>query len=298
MSEARTLTVEVIKPKFKGERNFVVLDTVIRANAFKPESVGKKLTCKGNMHEVIEGAHYTLTGVPKWEEKFSEHQFVFHKYELAQTASVTGLQNYLAKECDHIGDGRADQIVGCYGEHTMQVLLTEPEKLIRDITGIGPVEAAAIQVWAKEEEKVSTVKKELYEAGLTSGLIKKLLTAYGAKVKEVLRENAFDTTEVKGIGFLTADRIAKKFGMSATHPQRIREGVIYALQGVMDDQGHTCIEHHILVNAACKLLEIHKEHVINVIKQMLIDKQLCTNRDDPAQFSRYPFLFTEEGSTS
>lgn len=296
----RTLTVEVIKPKFKGERNFVILETVIRENPTKPESVGKKLTCKGNMHEVIVGAYYTLTGTVKFEERFNggEHQLAFTKYELNQSASATGLQSYLARECKHIGEGRADQIVRLYGDRAWDIVLREPETLAKDIAGLRLVDAQAISEWAKKEEAVSTVKKEMYEAGLTSGLIKKLLDEYGTKVTQVLRDNAFNTTEIKGIGFLTADRIARKFGMPLTHPQRVKEGVIYALQGVMEDEGHTCVEHHTLINAACKLLEIHKEHVITVVKQMLDAKELCTQRDHPAQFSRYPFLFEELSSGS
>jgi exodeoxyribonuclease V alpha subunit len=293
MADARTLTVEVTKAKFKGERNFVVLETVIRENSLKPESVGNKLTVKGNMHEVIIGAYYTLTGTVKYEEKFNEHQLCFHKYELAQTASATGLQSYLARECKWIGEGRADQIIQLYGDRAWEVLLNEPERLAADVVGLGLAEAQTVSEWAKKEDSVSTVKKQMYEAGLTSGLIKKLLDAYGVKVTEVLRDNAFDTIEVKGIGFVTADRIAKAFGMPDTHPQRVKHGIIYALQGVMDDEGHTCIEHHLLVNAACKLLEIHKEHVIKAIKVMLEAKELCTQRDDPKQFSRYPFLFED-----
>lgn len=297
MSELRTITVELTPakstggPAYSGRNNFVILKTIIRGNPGKPESVGKPLTCVGTMPDPIMGAHYTLTGIPKFEEKFNEHQLHFSKYELAQSAGSTGLQNYLAKECDYIGEGRADQIVQCYGDRTWEVLLTEHERLAQDITGIGLAEAESIHFWALAEQKVSTVKKALYEAGLTIGLVKRLVTAYGEGTTAKLKENAFETTEIKGIGFLTADRIAKKFGMSPTHPQRIREGVLFAIQAVMDDKGHTCVEHHTLVNAACELLKIHKEPIIAVIKQMLAEKLLCTQRDDPAEFSKNPELF-------
>lgn len=292
MSDIKTITVELSKePLFSGDKGFRILKTIIRDNPGKPESIGKPLTCVGVLHEVILGAYYKLTGVAKWSERYNEHQLHFTAFELAQTAGATGLQYYLAKECEHIGEGRADQIVKCYGDQAWHVLLQEPDRLAADITGIGPAEALVIQQWAKSEELVSTVKKNLYEAGLTQGLIKKLVTAYGVAVTKKLQDDAFETTEIKGIGFLTADRIAKKFGMAATNPQRIKQGVLYSIQAVMDDKGHTCVEHHVLINAACKLLEIHKEHVIEALKVMLAEKLLCTQRDDPKEFSRNPELF-------
>lgn len=292
--DVRTVTLEVTKIKFKGDRNFIILEGIIRDNPSLPSSVGSKLDCKGNAHEIVEGAHYVFTGVPKWDERYQKHHLLFSKCDLSQTSTLTGLESYLAKECEHIGPGRANQIVKLYGDKTMHVLIHESEKLIQDVTGIGPVEAKVICEWAKAEQEVSTVKNDLYAANLTSGLIRSLITAYGSDVSRILRENAFDTTEIKGIGFLTADKIAKKFGMPATHQQRIREGVKYALQEVMEECGHTCVEHHVLVNATCKLLEIHKEHVIEIIKQMLVTKELCTQRDDPAGFSRFPFLFEKD----
>lgn len=299
MSTARTITVELIPAKgtggaaFTGRDGFVILKTIIRSNEGKPESIGKPLTCVGTMHEPIIGAHYKLTGAAEFAEKFNEFQLRFTKFELAQSAGSTGLQYYLAKECEHIGEGRADQIVKCYGDRTWEVLLTEPHSLAADITGIDAAKAEIIQKWAIAEQAVSSVKKNLYEAGLTQGLIKKLITAYGSGIEAKIKENVFDTTEIKGVGFLTADRIGKKFGMPPTHPQRIREGVLFAIQAVMDDKGHTCVEHHTLINAACKLLEIHKEPVIAVVKQMLTDRLLCTQRDDPKEFSRNPDLFSK-----
>lgn len=299
MSDAKTITVEIAPAKgsggaiFMGQDGFCILKTIIRENPDKPASVGSVLTCVGTLHNPIIGGCYKLTGHAKWSERHNAYQLHFNSYELTQTATATGLQNYLAKECQFIGEGRADQIVKLYGDKSWDVLLNHPEKLAEDITGVNLIQAQSIQAWAKAEQEVSTVKKKFYEAGLTEGLIKRLLNAYGANVEDKLKENTFGVTEVKGIGFLTADRIAKKFGMPPTHPQRLKEGILYALQEVMDDKGHTCVEHHTLVNAAVKLLEVHKNHIIDVIKSMLTERTLVTQRDNPAEFSLYPELFAK-----
>lgn len=300
MSDTKTLIVEIVPAKntggaiFMGQNGFCILKTIIRENPGVPTSVGNVLTCVGTLHNPIIGGQYKLTGIAKWSEKHNAHQLHFSSYELTQTATATGLQNYLAKECSFIGEGRADQIVKLYGDQSWHVLLNEPERLAADVVGLNLIQAQSIRDWAIAEQEVSTVKKMLYEAGLTEGLIKKLVAAYGKGVEDKLKDNVFGLTEIKGIGFITADRIGKKFGMPNTHPQRLKEGILYALQEVMDDQGHTCIEHHVLVTAAAKLLEVHKNHVIEAIKSMLGEKELVTQRDSPVEFSPYPELFSSE----
>jgi exodeoxyribonuclease V alpha subunit len=288
--EKRRVVIELTSIPCKGQKGFVVMKGKI-IETEKPEGIGKSLTCKGFCQELCIGAHYELEGMVKWDEKYNEYQLNFKTYKVNQAATVTGLQNYLAHECDHIGEGRADQIVKLYGDKTWDVLVNEPLRLTRDIVGLNIITAQEIQKWAKQEQELSSVKRDLYESGMKTGLIRKLLEAYGTSVSRKLREECFSLTEVKGIGFLTADRLALKFGMPPTHSERIREGVLYALAETMEDQGHCCIEHHILVNAACKLLSLDKRYIIEAIKQMIVDKQVCTETANPKDFSKYPELF-------
>lgn len=287
----RTIVMELVSCK-EFKRNFCIAKGIIRESAVEG-AVGKKITCLGSLTQVVIGAYYKLTGEAIWSEQYQEHQLHFRTFEINQTASATGLQNYLAQECPHIGAGRADQIVKAYGEKALEVILTTPQKLADDIAGVNLETAKQIQAWAELESRLSSVKKRLYEAGLTTGLIKKLVDTYKEGVPDVLRENAFIIKEIHGIGFKTADRVAMKFGMPAAHPQRIKEGVLHALQEVMDDKGHTCVDHVSLINAACGLLGVGKSLIVPVIQQMLNDKELCTQRSNPAEFSRYPELFEE-----
>lgn len=292
-SAPRKVTVELTKILWAKQWGCGFKGKVVESE--KPEAVGKVLTCKGKCHELVEGARYILEGKAVWEEKFNEWQMVFDSYTMDRTANLVGLQNYLAKECDHIGPGRAEQMVTKYGAETWEILKEHPARLVQDIVGINIFLAQEIQVWAKAEEALAPVKKKMYEVGLMPGLIARLLEAYGTNTENVIRENVFSLTEIKGIGFLTADKVAMKFGMLATNPLRVKEGVLYTLQAIMDDQGHTCIRHDILINETVKLLKIHKQYIIDAINQMLAADELCTQQTDPRKFSRNPSLF-EEGS--
>lgn len=287
----RTVVVELTDVICRKDNGFCIIKTIVREAPANPAGVGRKLTCIGNMPELVIGAYYRLEGEAVKSEKFNEVQLHFRKWKLEQTASVTGLQNYLAKECPHIGDGRADQIVKSFGEESLKILQENPERVAAEIAGVNLSTAIRIQDWAKQDAELSSVKKRLYEANLTTGLIKKLLQNHGAGIEQVLKEKCFSLTEIRGIGFLTADRLGKKFGLPNNDPMRLEQGITYALKEVMEDKGHTCIQQHELVIAACKLLEVDKRFVVEAIKKMLADKLLCTQHSNPAEFSKYPELF-------
>jgi len=297
----RQIVLELVKLPFQSNRNaFCIAKGVIRwvDEHGKADAIGKPLTAKGDLHNPIIGAHYKLTGHTVFEKDFGEYQFHFSSYEVNQTATTTGMQNYLAKECPGIGETRARQLVEVYGEETMTKLAADDVYTLAEITikvpGINLQEAENIREWAKKESVLLPVKQRLYEAGMTQGLIKTLTVNYGTKTEEVLSKECFTITELRGIGFATADKLAVKFGMSPTNPERIKQGVLHAMTEVMDDQGHTCVDHHILINAACKLLGIHKSHVIKMMQLMIEKDELCTDRTDPRKVSKYSDLFIDD----
>jgi len=290
-TEERTVVLELTNILHQGHNNFCIIKGIVRESA-KASAVGSSLVCIGKLGELTVGAYYKLTGVPKFNAKFNAWQLQFSTYEVNQTASAVGVKNYLIKECPHIAGERAEQIAKAFGDKAMEVIVNNPALLMSTI-GLTKSMADAVQSWAKQEKELVTTKKLLYEAGLTTGLIKKLIEKYGTNTPTVLRNDAFQTIEIHGIGFLTADKVGQIFGMAPDNPDRVKQGVLYSLKEVMEDQGHTCVDHITLVNAAVKLLKVHKELVIDCIKQMIAAKELCTQSANPAEFSMYPALFKD-----
>lgn len=301
MSEVqRKIVLELTKVPYSNpaKNYFCIIKGIIREvdEHGKPDAIGKTLTAKGSLPNPVVGAYYTLHGVAKWEKDFNEHQFMFSSHEVNQTATATGTQNYLVKECPGIGEGRARQLVGLFGAKTLEMLARRENIpfVSESIVGLDIKAATEICDWCEKESVLMPVKQKLYQAGMTQGLIKTLTANHGTNTEKVLREDCFSLTDIKGIGFLTADKIATTFGMPKTDPQRIKAGVLHALSDVMDDKGHTCVEHHILINAACDLLDVHKSHVIEAMKQMITGGELCTDKTDPRTISKIPELFKED----
>ncbi len=113
------------------------------------------------------------------------------------------------------------------------------------------------------------------EKYLGSGMIRgigptyatKLVRAFGAAVFELIEQAPARLREVtgigpkwaardiRGIGFLTADRVAEKLGIAKTAMIRVRAGISFALAKAMDE-GHCGLPVDELAGLAEKLIEV------------------------------------------
>src|SRR5207302_673709 len=77
--------------------------------------------------------------------------------------------------------------------------------------------------------------------------------AYLRRVKHVAAKRAYELTSVFGVGFLTADRIARRLGASPDDPGRTRAAILHVLSEA-ERSGSTCLPLNDLLAAANELL--------------------------------------------
>src|SRR6185436_1881456 len=136
---------------------------------------------------------------------------------------------------------------------TRDVIENQPERL-REVEGIGPQRSAAIQRAWVEQRDIKDVMVFLQSHGVSTHFAIKVYKTYGAQAVHVVRENPYRlATDIYGIGFKTADTIAKALGISPTAPQRIEAGTLHLL-GEAADRGHTFLPRRELREEAGKLL--------------------------------------------
>lgn len=99
-------------------------------------------------------------------------------------------------------------------------------------------------------------------------MIKKLVKEYKSPqlVIEKIESNPYILTEVKGIGFVKADEIAKSVGYSMTSPNRINACLTYVI-GSENKNGHSWIDFKQLLNKTVTLLNIENKHIKTQIKE-------------------------------
>ncbi len=60
---------------------------------------------------------------------------------------------------------------------------------------------------------------------------------------EKIQENPYQLVkDVEGIGFVKADELGGKMGLSGNHPERIKAAILYTIESTCLSEGHTYIE--------------------------------------------------------
>lgn len=86
-----------------------------------------------------------------------------------------------------------------------------------------------------------------------------------------IRLNPYILSEkIKGIGFLTADKLGFRLGIKNTDPNRIKSGVLYAMQQVESNGDCACKERN-LIMSACQLLRVNDD-IIKEICHVLVQQ--------------------------
>lgn len=131
-----------------------------------------------------------------------------------------------------------------------------------NVKGIGD------KVFDKLQEKVIT-NLDMSESlvffskyGIKYGMIAKLMKVYKNPlvVIEKIKENPYLLTEVKGVGFIKADEIAKSIGYELTSAHRIDSCLRYCISEENQD-GHSWISYRKLLNKSIDYLNIKKNFV-------------------------------------
>ena len=219
---------------------------------------GGVFTAVGPLIGAREGDELRLTG--RWENhaRFGE-RFQVEVYLPVLPTTLDGLRRYLASgRVRGLGPATASRMVDHFGLEALSVLDHEPERLM-EVHGIGPRLTARIRESWRQQRGVQQVMIFLAGHGVAPGVANRAYRRFGAATLDVLRENPYRLAEeVHGVGFLTADRIARGLGLAADAPERLQAGLAYSLDRAALD-GHVFVPRASLLDAARGLLELEPD---------------------------------------
>ena len=154
-----------------------------------------------------------------------------------------------------IGPVTAERIVKHFGMDTLDVIESSVERL-QEVEGVGPKRIGIIQRGWAEQKQIKEVMMFLSSHGISTSLAVKIYKEYGDGALHVLQNEPYRLArDIYGIGFLTADKIARALGMKVDDPARIEAGVRYVL-GQFSDDGHVFARRDELVPAAVEALGV------------------------------------------
>lgn len=167
-----------------------------------------------------------------------------------------------------VGESTAIRIVGRFGADTLTVLDEAPERLA-EVGGIGPKTIAKIKEGWAEQKAASEIMVFLAGHDIGGAVALRIVRQYGKDSIGVIQANPYRlATEVRGIGFTTADGIARQLGIPTTSPQRIDAGIRHALREATAF-GHCGMPVDAFVETTSKLLSLHGDTIWPVLDGML-----------------------------
>ncbi|MGQ9825433.1 MAG: ATPase, T2SS/T4P/T4SS family, partial [Desulfotomaculales bacterium] len=237
------------------------------------------VTVVGNLFAVYPGETLKLTG--KWvhSKKFGR-QFRAASCLPVLPATLTGIEKYLGSGLiKGIGPVMARRLTQKFGLRTLEVIENEPQKLL-EVEGIGPVRVEKIKkAWAEQKE-IKEVILFLQSHGVSTTYAVKIYKAYGNNAVALLRENPYRLAmDISGIGFKTADKIAKNLGVPPDSPLRTQAGILFLLWEAAEE-GHVFLPAGELVDRAAQVLEVDAGLVRGALAGLGKDDRVVVE-DDP-----------------
>ena len=216
------------------------------------------ITVVGSLLGAQVGESLRLTGRWTSHPRYGR-QFDVRSYTTVLPATIQGIQRYLGSGLiKGIGPVMAERMVGHFGVDILRVIEEEPQRLI-EVPGLGPKRMAKITTAWEEQKLIKEVMVFLQGVGVSTSLAVRIFKKYGDASISVVRNEPYRlAADVWGIGFRTADLIARSVGIASDSPERVKAGLQYTLSQATED-GHCYLPEAALIAEAAKILDVSRE---------------------------------------
>ncbi len=233
----------------------------------------EELTCVGSFPFISEGEFIHAMG------SYTEHavygqQFLVESYDMKQPQDLYSVERYLSSGAiKGIGAALASRIVKKFKEDTFRIIEEEPERLA-EIKGISERMAKDIYQQFEEKRDMRSAMLFLQQYNITGNLAVKIFTEYGQRMYDIIKENPYRLAEdISGVGFKTADDIAKRIGIGSNSDYRVKAGILYVLLQA-SGEGHVYLPEQELLQKAKVLLLADEEAIKRQISTLTFEKKV------------------------
>jgi exodeoxyribonuclease V alpha subunit len=231
------------------------------------------VTVVGNIMAPAPGALLAMRGQWIQHPKYGE-QFKVLSYQTSLPATAHGIQRYLGSGLiKGIGSVMARRIVARFGEDTLDVIESDPGRL-QEVPGIGRGRIAMIRSAWEAQREIRQVMLFLQDHGVSATYAAKIYRQYGQEAIAVVQENPYRmATDIFGIGFVTADRIAQHLGFGKDSLVRAQAGIVYVLNQ-MADEGHVYYPYEPLMERCADILQTDSSVILDAFAAVAQEKRI------------------------
>lgn len=281
------------------EEVYGFIESIVYADAEKGFTVArlkeprkKDLTCiVGMMPSIQPGETIRCKGAWKHHPDYGV-QFEVKAFDLEAPSDMLGMRKYLESGMiKGIGPVYAERIVNTFGLETLDIIDQTPDRL-SEVPGIGQKRVDQIKKCWKDQNSIRTVMIFLRGHGASPAFAQKIYKTYGDASIDKVRANPYQLAkEIHGIGFKTADTIAKGIGIPHDSPARIDSGIEHTLWE-LSNEGHVCYPEADLLPQVSAILEVSEEKIKDRIAFLVKNDQLIKEND---RLWVKPLFFAETG---
>lgn len=268
----KRLDGQVERVVFRNEENGY---TVLRA---KVRGEKELITVVGTVSSINPGEWLAADG--EWINDASYgRQFKAESMRLSQPDTLEGIKKFLGSGLIRgIGKEYADRLVDTFGREVFNVIEKSSGKLLK-VEGIGPGRRASIKAAWEEQKGIREIMSFLFSHGVSTARAFRIHKTYGDQAIERIQRDPYCLArDIRGIGFLVADNIARTLGISKESELRARAGLEYVLQE-MTSSGHCAVVRGDLQSRAVEILEISPEQVSAALDHLIETKRLIRDED-------------------
>lgn len=226
------------------------------------------VTVVGCVASVNTGQHIEAVGC--WHnDKTWGIQFKATHLGVIPPDTLDGITSYLSSGMvKGVGPHLAKVLVRAYGMEVFTVIEDNPERLL-ELPGIGRKRLSQVVAGWAEQKAVKNIMLFLHSHGVSTARTVRIYRAYGDDAVAVVSANPYRLIlDIPGIGFRTADQIARNIGIATDSPLRARAGIGHALYE-LSLEGHCRVPEPMLLASCRKLLDIPEPVLEEALRQEL-----------------------------
>src|SRR5205085_2282340 len=156
-----------------------------------------------------------------------------------------------------------------FGDNTLEVIDKSPT-FLSQVKGIGPKLVEKIRKSWEEQRESRKIMVFLQSHGIGTARAVRIYKEYGEDAIELIKANPYRlSSDIWGIGFDTADKLARSLGLSPDSPFRAQAAVRHVLQEATGE-GHVGFPEDRLREAAATLTGIDEKGIADAVEQLRI----------------------------
>jgi len=224
------------------------------------------ISIKGTMPNLDMNEEYIAVVKEDKESKY-KGSYILESIRKEKPITVAEQKNFLKSL---LTPNQIENIYKVYGENEDIVGMIENGDFdYTKVHGLGDKTFEKLREKVLSNVDMSELLAFLSKYGIKYNMITKIVQQYKNPqiVIDKINSNPYILTEVKGIGFIKADTIAKAVGYDMNSPKRIESCLEYCIMEE-NDNGHSWLDAKLLINKAVDMLSVNRVLVENTIEEL------------------------------